>query len=139
MVAPEPASVGYVAQRDPIGAVAFARIALEEALGINERDEIARLALACVLDEQGRTSAAVEQLRITLADHDETEATWFALGFCLEKLGDEEGAVASYERALTLTPNLRNAHERLAAIHLKNDRIEAAILRYEHICFWSFF
>ena len=117
------------------GQLRQARHALERALQIDERDEIARLGLACVLDEQGRTSAAVEQLRITLVDHQKTDASWFALGFCLEKLGDEDGAVASYERALSLTPNLRNAHERLAAIHLKNDRIDEAILRYEHICF----
>ena len=117
------------------GMLRQARLALEGALRIDERDEIARLALACVFDEQGRTSAAVEQLRMTLADHEKTEASWFALGFCLEKLGDEDGAVASYERALSIAPNLRNAHERLAAIHLKNDRVEAAIDRYEHICF----
>jgi len=106
-----------------------------DALRIDERDQIAGLALACVFDEQGRTSAAVEQLRITLTDHAESEASWFALGFCLEKLSDEDGAVAAYDRALALSPNLRNAHERLAAIHLKNDRLEAAISRYEHICF----
>ncbi len=111
-----------------------ARDSFLDALAIDPADRVSRIGLACTLDELGLTQAAIEHLRTTLTHHADDGATFFALGFCQEKLGEIDEAIVSYESTLDITPQLRNAHERLAAIYLRLDNMDMAITHYEHLC-----
>ncbi len=113
-----------------------ARDRFQKALSLVPTDFVARVGLACALDELGLPRSGVEQLQIAVEHHPDRAAVWFALGFCQEKVGDCEDALTSYEQAVELDPSLRNAHERLAAIHVKNENVAAAITHYEQIC-WA--
>ena len=111
-----------------------ARGAFLEALKLDPADCASRVGLACTLDELGQTRAAAERLREFLGETREDGPALFALGFCQEKLGETEEAITFYESTLDVSPNIRNAHERLAAIYLKRDNVAMAIAHYEHIC-----
>jgi len=96
-------------------------------------DRVSRIGLACTFDDLGQTSAALEALQ-GVARGNGDGATLFALGFCKEKLGKSDEAIRLYQAALEIAPNVRNAHERLAAIHLRQERVAEAIAHYEHLC-----
>ncbi|MBI1826621.1 MAG: tetratricopeptide repeat protein [Planctomycetes bacterium] len=108
--------------------------AFERILKTDAFDHVARIGLACALDDLGQPRKAIEHLN-TVQTHDPNDAaTLFAIGFLHEKLGGLDEAVTAYEAALEVSPELRNAHERLAAIHLRRRDIEGAIAHYEHVC-----
>jgi superkiller protein 3 len=111
-----------------------ARKAFAAALQIDPQHLVGRVGLACVLDEMGDTGQAIEQLNLARKDHPGDATVLFALGFCNEKWGRTEEAEQNYLESLEIAPTLRNAHERLAAIHLKQHRLEHAIEHYEQIC-----
>lgn len=112
-----------------------AREAFAEALKIDARDRVSRVGLACVLDELGLTRDALEQLHESLEHFPGDAATLYAIGFCLERLGEPEEAATFYRSALAVAPRLRNARVRLAAISLRLDNVAQAIEQYEDICF----
>ena len=139
----------FAVQQDPDSATHHRRLALRmladrqysrarsgflKALKLDPTDRASRIGLACTLDELGQTRAAAERLREFLGETSEDGPTLFALGFCQEKLGETEEAITSYESTLDVSPNIRNAHERLAAIYLKRDDVAMAIAHYEHLC-----
>jgi len=99
----------------------------------NAEDHTARIGLACALDAGGQTRRALSVLSEALRYHSAEPPLWFALGFCHEKLGEIDNAIQAYERTLDLTPQLRNAHERLAAIYLSRDEPCPALAHYEHM------
>ena len=110
-----------------------AQEAFQKAITQSPADRKSRLGLTCALDEMGRTHDAASELRLAL-EQESDAPTWFALGFCLEKLGETSEAQEAYENALDIAPRLRNAHERLAAIHLKLNQTDEAIEHYEYLC-----
>ena len=120
----------FLHQRDVIGAKAV----FAKAVDVAPDDRTARIGLACALDELGRTEEAVENLRVAhqRAPHDAT--VLFALGYCSEKTAQTDSAIGYYTTALQVCPGLRNARERLAAIHVKDGDLDAAIQQYERIC-----
>lgn len=89
---------------------------------------------ACARDETGRLSDAIERLRDAAALVPDDPAVLFALGFCLEKSGATDESESIYNRTIDAAPQLRNAHERLAAIHMRRGDVKRAIDRYEHLC-----
>lgn len=113
----------------------MARDCFETAIEEDPGNRLAHVGLACTLDELGLTRLSIEQLVMTVETFPTDAASWFALGFCHEKVGDIEDAIDAYHTAVDIAPQLRNAHERLAAIFLKLDELDAAIAHYEHICF----
>ncbi|MCH7813012.1 MAG: tetratricopeptide repeat protein, partial [Planctomycetes bacterium] len=116
---------------------AGARTALESALLGDPACLSARVGLACVCDALGQTESAVEHLERAHRDHPDDATVLFALGYCHEKLARLDQAVAEYTACLAVAPNLRNAHERLAAINLKQDQLDEAIHHYEQICWYE--
>jgi len=130
--ADEEARVGAIllADEEFIGA----RRAFERGLTLDPEHVASRIGLACVLDAVGRTSEAVEHLRIAQQSRPDDAAIAFGIGFCCEKIDQVDAAVTAYEEAVAHAPNLRNAHERLAAIAMKDNDVEAAIAHYEHMC-----
>jgi tetratricopeptide (TPR) repeat protein len=123
--------VRYLADRD----TAAARTAFQRALLLEPTDLRAHVGLACVYDEIGQTERAFSQLIQAEEHYPDEPAVQFALGFCLEKLGRADDAIPAYQHSLESAPNLRNAHERLAAIHVSQDNLAEAITHYEQICF----
>ncbi len=93
----------------------------------------ARLALACAFDELNQVDVALEQMRIAQKADPANPAILFCLGYCNERCGDEEQAIAYYNDSLNICTTLRNAHERLAAIHLKNGDEDLAIHHYTRL------
>ncbi|MFQ5501598.1 MAG: tetratricopeptide repeat protein [Phycisphaerae bacterium] len=94
----------------------------------------ARLGLACVFDELNQVDVALEQMRIAQKADPANPAILFCLGYCHERLECEERAIDYYRDSLNICPTLRNSHERLAAIHIKNDEIDLAIHHYSELC-----
>ncbi len=113
---------------------AGARTALEAALLTDPACLSARVGLACVCDALGQAEPALEHLERARRDHSDDATVLFALGYCHEKQARLDRAVAEYSACLAIAPNLRNAHERLAAIYLKQDCLDEAIHHYEQIC-----
>jgi len=120
-----------LADGDLSGARSSFLLALERDTG----DLRAHAGLACTYDELGRTESALDQLQTAMIHYPNDATVQFAAGFCLEKLGRCQEAADAYRQSLEIAPNLRNAHERLAAVHLKQDNVTAAIEHCEHICF----
>jgi superkiller protein 3 len=104
--------------------------ALELATGTNAALQPA-LGLACVYDEHGRFDRSLHYLAIAQACDPRDPAISFAIGFCHERLDDLDAAAANYAAAIELCPQLRNAHERLAAIAIRRADWRAALHRYE--------
>ncbi len=94
----------------------------------------ARLGMACAMDALGRTSEALEHLRAAQKVDPVSPAILFCLGYCHERQGGEIEAVRYYQEAIGFCPTLRNAHERLAAMYLKEGRTDLAIEHYQTLC-----
>ncbi len=105
------------------------------ALALAPDDPAARVALACVQDAAGSVHEALETLAAA-RDAKSDSAIRFAQGFCHEKLGQIDEAVAAYEDVIDIHSEFRAAHERLAAIALKRHELDTAIVHYEHLC-WA--
>lgn len=104
--------------------------ALELAAGTNAALQPA-LGLACVYDELGLFDRSLHYLAIAQACDPRDPAISFAIGFCHERLGDLDAAAANYAAAIERCPQLRNAHERLAAIAIHRTDWRAALHRYQ--------
>jgi len=103
-------------------------------LARDNRNLPARLGLACAFDALNQLEVALEQLRIAQKADPTNPAILFCLGYCHERRGVENQAISYYQDALNACPTLRNAHERLAAIYLKNDETDLAIHHYVRLC-----
>jgi len=110
-----------------------AREILLDVLSRDRNHRGARLALACAFDELNQVDVALEQMRIAQKADPANPAILFCLGYCNERCGDEEQAITYYNDSLNVCSTLRNAHERLAAIHLKNGEKELAIHHYTRL------
>ena len=89
---------------------------------------------ACALDECGRLNDAIVRLRQARAIVSDDAAVLFALGFCLEKNGAIDEAESVYAQSIDVSPQLRNAHERLSAIYIRKGNLDGAITHCEHLC-----
>lgn len=94
----------------------------------------ARLGLACAFDDLGRPEVAIEQLRLAQKSAPDDPAILFSLAYCHERAEAESEAITCYQDALNVCPTLRNAHERLAAIYLRQGKIDLAIHHYTRLC-----
>ncbi len=117
-----------------------ARTVFEDAIAVAPTNSRARIGLACALDSLGFTEEAIEQLYASqdvqdnLDEYPNNAPTLFAIAYCQERLGDADGALIGYAQALELVPGLRNARERIAAIHFRAGDIASATECYENIC-----
>ena len=98
-------------------------------------DTTARAGLACAMDELGDAEGSIRQLQTARLREPENGPLLFALGYSCERAGQTEQAIEAYQAAVKHAPHLRNSHERLAAIYLKQKDVEQAIDHYEHLCF----
>lgn len=103
-------------------------------LAIDEQHTAARIGAACALDDMGRIEDAIAEFEILYQSGAPGPAVIFCMGFCHERSGRTLEATTYYREALDACPTLRNAHERLAAIYVKTNRIAAAIKHYRELC-----
>lgn len=102
-------------------------------LAIDDESIQALLGLACVHDAMGRTEQTLGLLdRARLIDILDP-VILFCVGFCCEKLGRLDDAIDAYRASLRGCPDLRNSHERLAAIFLKQGRTEQVLHHYKQL------
>ncbi|MFQ5424959.1 MAG: tetratricopeptide repeat protein [Phycisphaerae bacterium] len=120
----------YLRRDDP----AAARRVFQDILSADATVTAARVGLACALDDLGDIDAAVEQLRYAQRRDPNSPAILFCLGYCHERGGREEAAIRYYQDSVRLCPTLRNAHERLAALFLKQDELDLAVHHYMELC-----
>jgi superkiller protein 3 len=94
-----------------------------------------RLIQACALEGLGRRNEAAEVLqRLVDEDGEHDAAIYFALGILYETAKNEPMACRYYRQTLELLPNLVNAHQRLAAIAMKNHQSDTVIEHYRLLC-----
>lgn len=85
------------------------------------------LGMACVFEELGWLENALGELERAREIDGRDPAVVFAIGLCHERLGRRGEARAAYRSSIDLCPRLRNGHERLAAVALRDGRMEDAI------------
>ncbi len=120
----------YLEEEKPVDARAIFLDILQE----DSENLAARLGLACVFDELEELDIALEQLRIAQKYDAANPAILFCLGYCHERMKHSDSAIAYYQDSLSLCPTLRNAHERLSAIYLKQRDLDLAIHHYSRLC-----
>ncbi|MFH1746502.1 MAG: tetratricopeptide repeat protein [Planctomycetota bacterium] len=113
--------------------LAEARQAFESALELTSTSPQPALGLACVHDQLDQPRQTLRYLSIAQAHDPDDPAIAFAIGFCHERQGNQTAAIASYRRSVELCPQLRNAHERLAAIAIHDGDWREAVSCYEQL------
>lgn len=93
----------------------------------------ARLAATHICLNQGQIDHALEQLQSIYFREPYNTMALYTLGFCYEVLGDQTQAVEFYQDCIKFKSYLQLPRQRLAAIYLKNGRLEDAIDQYEQI------
>lgn len=93
------------------------------------------LILACALEKSGRRGEAADQLeKLRIEERTLAGDVRFALGFLYETNKEYAEATRCYGQALKNIPSLINAHQRLAAMAMRDKKIETAIEHYKEIC-----
>ncbi len=105
----------------------------EEILSRDDESVPALLGLACIHDEMGRSAKALDLLNQARLIDILDPIILFCVGFCCEKLQQTWQAIDAYRASLRVCPDLKNTHERLAAIFLDQEQFESAIYHYEQL------
>lgn len=88
------------------------------------------------LDDDDQAKAAYEAALAdadTMAVPDLAAQTFKNLGTTLERLGDEDGAVAHYQEALRLSPDLPEAHSALGEHYHRTGRYNEALAHFDRV------
>jgi tetratricopeptide (TPR) repeat protein len=94
---------------------------------------LARLAAAALCLGTHNLQAAIEQLNSVYMRQPNNTLALYVLGQCYERLGHEAEAIEFYQDCLKFKDYLQLPAQRLAAIYLKNNRIDEAIGQYESL------
>ncbi len=105
----------------------------EEVLARDDESVPGLLGLASVHDEMGRTEPALHLLNQARLVDVLDPVILFCVGFCCERLNRLDEAIDAYRASLRACPDLRNSHERLAAIFLKQGKHHFALSHYEQL------
>jgi protein O-mannosyl-transferase len=100
---------------------------------INPLDPMSHSNLGAYLQSRGRLPEAIEQHNRTISltsDAGLLSSTYANLGGAYLKLGEDEKARESFDRALQLNPNLPNAYLGLGQLADKQNRTDAAVTNY---------
>ena len=118
--------------RNRRGKAAAAEGPLRRAVEIQPLLVEARIALAEVLSEGGRTDEAVQQLEAAVAaDSLHHPAAWNNLGFLHLQAGRMDAAERPLATAVGLDPDFAEARVNLGAVFLSTGRIEPAVEQFE--------
>lgn len=105
-----------------------AEAAFRATLGLNEGFPEAWVALADVLEEQGRDAEALEALNRAIAQRADYEGALMNASLLLQKMGRLEDARGSYRRVIALAPDSAAAHNNLGnVLHTLGRSAEAEV------------
>lgn len=108
---------------------------VEELLEICPEDRRVIAIAACVYERIGQKENALDLMETYVQENDIEDASfYFAIGIYYEMLGNTSRAEIYYKKSLLVTPNLCNAHHRLAAMKFKNGDINGAVEHYRELC-----
>lgn len=109
-----------------------AKTSYQKALSIDAELALAHFNLAKVWEQLSKPGKAADQLNLAfkLQPRLATPEQHYRLGQTLEKQHKPGRAAASYRRAIKLKPNFLAAYEALAAIMMRDRRIESALELY---------
>jgi tetratricopeptide (TPR) repeat protein len=92
-----------------------------------------RLAATALCLGSHNLPGAIEQLNSVYMRQPNNTLALYVLGHCYERLGHEAQAIEFYQDCLKFKDYLQLPGQRLAAIYLKNNRLEEAIAEYESL------
>jgi len=102
----------------------------QQAIAIDPRSIEALSNLGNLLMQQQRVEEAIGYYQKAIAIHPHA-GIYLNLGKATEALGNREGAIALYHRALQLNPNLAEAHNNLGDLYRDQNQMAAAINHYQ--------
>ncbi len=88
-------------------------------------------AAAAILLEKNHVAEAFAELQEVFRRQPSNTMALYAMGHCCERMGKESEAVEYYQDCLKFKGYLQFPRQRLAAIYLKNGRLEKAVREYE--------
>lgn len=115
------------------GDVASARAGAEAALARSDIlpfDRTAATHLLAILDLRDNRFEAARARFEQLVQWQHKAADWFLLGTCRQQLGDEDGAIAAFERVIQIDANEPGAYRTLAPLYRargENEKAERAL------------
>lgn len=90
-----------------------------------------RLAMTAILLHRNDIDAAIKELELLNQSQPSNTMGLYALGYCYERINQEAKAMEYYQDCLKFKSFLQLPRQRLAAIHLKNGRVDKALKEYE--------
>lgn len=100
--------------------------AADQAVQITPTDPEAHRARALVLNRLGRPAEAEVSLKVATSLRDGPEDLWIELGNTREELGDREGALAAFDRAVRSAPYYAHTHWQRGNLLLRMGRYDEA-------------
>jgi len=92
---------------------------------------LAGAALALLQDDLPQ---ALQDLQVVYRRQPSHTIALYTLGCCHERLGEEDEAIKYYQDCLKFKNNLPMPAQRLAALYLKQNRLEEALSQYDLLC-----
>jgi tetratricopeptide (TPR) repeat protein len=92
---------------------------------------VARMAAAAVCLLEGDLTGALEQTHSVYWRQPSNTMALYVLGYCHERLGHVEHAIEFYQDCVKFKNYLQLPHQRLAALYLKDGRLDRAVQEYE--------
>ncbi|MBN1796824.1 MAG: tetratricopeptide repeat protein [Sedimentisphaerales bacterium] len=92
---------------------------------------LGRIAAGALCIQKNQTAEAIEEFNSVYMRQPGNTIVLYALGYCYERLGNEQQAVEFYQDCLKFKNFLRLPRYRLAAIYFKNGRLADTITEYE--------
>jgi tetratricopeptide (TPR) repeat protein len=107
-----------------------AQQAQEKALQLNPKLTEAKLGLALIKKDQGKTAEVIPELR-TIAEEEKSASAYFNLGRSLREQKDLKGAEAAYRQSIVLNPNGASGHNNLGNVLYEQEKFDSAIESFQ--------
>jgi tetratricopeptide (TPR) repeat protein len=93
----------------------------------------ARMAAAAICLHYNQPKNAIEQAQSVYLRQPSNTMTLYVLGYCHERLGHIEQALEFYQDCIKFKSHLQLPRQRMAAIYLKQGRLDRVIYEYEQV------
>lgn len=115
-----------------LGDMTGAAAAFEKAIAANPRSASAGLALADLRVQQGRRQESIKLIDGVIANSPSEARAYLIRGTVLQSSGDTAGALAAYDKAVSLDPTMSDARVARATLNVNLDRMDAAALDVDY-------
>jgi tetratricopeptide (TPR) repeat protein len=83
--------------------------------------------LGLSLKRQGKTAAAIEEVKLAVSARQNYAAAWFTLGNLYRAQGDYDNALQAYQKCIALQPANADARANLGALFIRMKRVDEGI------------